>query len=295
MDTWLQPSDQRHGVALTQRARRRPILLREEQTLLAPRPRWKQAIKSLALPLILGRASAVYIGSENRRWLERFGFPEERLFSAPYCVDSERLQLAGSLHSDPEALRKRFGIEGDDPVILSVSRLAPEKQPLELLDAFVRVRRIQRCVLLIVGAGELEKAMRVRVEREAIPDVKFAGFLNQTDIAAAYCVADVFVLFSRYEPWGLVVNEAMHLGLPVVASDRVGAAADLVEEGRTGYVVRYRDIQALADRLSELIADPQLRQRLGSAAREHASGWTYERAASGIVSAVRAAAARGAR
>ena len=221
---------------MTQRARRRSILLREEQTLLAPRPRWKQAIKRVALPLIFGRATAVYIGSENRRWLQHFGFPEERLFPAPYCVDAERLQRAGAALSG-STLRARFGIDGHDPVILSVSRLVPSKQPLELLEAFARVRRLRRCVLLVVGTGELEGEMRAKVERESIPDVRFAGFLNQMDIAAAYSAADVFALFSRYEPWGLVVNEAMHLGLPVVVSDRVGSAADLVKEGTTGYVV----------------------------------------------------------
>lgn len=281
--------------AVVQRSARRPILLREEQTLLAPRARWKHTIKSLALPLVLGRATAVYIGSENRRWLQHFGFPEQRLFSAPYCVDAERLQRSASMLPDSKSLRKRFGIEVDEPVILSVSRLAPTKQPLELLDAFARVRRLRRCVLLIVGTGELEGAMRAKVERETIPDVKFAGFLNQTDIAAAYCVADVFALFSQYEPWGLVVNEAMHLGLPVVASDRVGAAADLVKEGKTGHVVQHRDVQALADRLADLVADPQLRRRMGAAAREHAADWNYERAASGIVTAARAAAARSSR
>ena len=99
---------------MTQRARRRPVLFREEQTLLAPRPRWKQALKSVALPLILGRATAVYIGSENRRWLQRFGFPEERLFPAPLTASMPNASSEPGPRFRFEALRERFGIDGDD-------------------------------------------------------------------------------------------------------------------------------------------------------------------------------------
>lgn len=274
---------------LRQRLSRRAVLLREEQTLLAPRPRWKQCIKRVALPLLFGDATTAYIGSENRLWLEHFGFASHRMFSAPYCVDAERLQRSAHDLPATEILRRDFGIPNDVPVILSVSRLAYEKQPLQLLDAFARVRRRHRAILLFVGTGELEAELQRKVRHETIPDVIFAGFVNQSRVAAAYKVADVFVLFSKYEPWGVVVNEAMHLSLPVVASDQVGSAADLVQEGMTGYIVRHRDVDSLVRRLSELVTDSALRLRMGEAARAHAAHWNYERAAAGIAAAARSA------
>jgi glycosyltransferase involved in cell wall biosynthesis len=276
---------------LAQRVRRGSVLLREEQTLLAPRPRWKQTVKRAALPLILGPATAVYIGSENRRWLRRFGFPESRLFPAPYCVDGESLNRALTELPPRSELREKLGLDTETPVILTVARLAPEKQIDRLLDAFGLVRREQPCQLLIVGSGELEGALSDRVRRSAIPDVTFAGYLRQSEIPAAYAASDVFTLFSRYEPWGLVINEAMHCGLPVVASDQVGAAHDLVREGVTGHVVDHRDVGRLAERLRLLVADSELRARMGDAAREHARAWNYDRAADGIVTAARAAVA----
>lgn len=273
---------------LTQRLVGGSVMLREEQTLLASRPTWKQSAKRLGLPLLFGDAATVYIGNENRRWLESFGFARQRMFPAPYCVDAERLQRSAG-DEEGAKLRLQLGVPSGVPVILSVSRLAHEKQPVQLLDAFARVRRAHRAVLLFVGTGELEGALRAKVRHDAIPDVIFAGFINQSHIAAVYRAADLFVLFSEYEPWGVVVNEAMHLSLPVVASDRVGSAADMVREGVTGYVVGHRDVDGLARRLTELVTDPALRLRMGRAARIHSGHWNYERAATGIVAAARAA------
>ena len=274
-----------------QRAARRGLLFREEQTLLSPRPPWKQLLKRVGLPLLLGDARAVYIGTENRRWLKEFGFSDDRLFYSPYCVDNERLGRAAASAPRRVLLRERFGIPDDGRVVfLSVSRLVPSKQPLSVLDAFARVRGTSPCSLLVVGTGQLEHKMRERVERDRIPDVHFAGFLNQSQVAMAYLASDVFILFSDHEPWGLVVNEAMHFGLPVVASDRVGSAVDLVKERQTGYVVSHRDIDGLASRMLELLHEPALRSRLGEEGRRHVSDWNYDRAAIGIIEAARAAA-----
>jgi glycosyltransferase involved in cell wall biosynthesis len=274
---------------LAQRAMRRPLLFREEQTLLAPRPRWKQSVKKVAFPLLFGPATAVYIGSENRRWLRRFGFPDGRLFPAPYCVDGEWLCRSLAELPPRAEVRARFGLDGEAPVILTVARLSPEKQVDRVLDAFAIVRRDQPCQLLIVGAGEQGRALHEKVRRDAIPDVKFAGYLRQSEIPAAYRASDIFTLFSNYEPWGLVVNEAMHCGLPVVASERVGSAYDLIQEAVTGHVVDHRDVHQLADRLRVLVGDPELRQTMGQAARAHATAWNYDRAADGIARAARAA------
>jgi glycosyltransferase involved in cell wall biosynthesis len=128
------------------------------------------------------------------------------------------------------------------------------------------------------------------VAREQIPDVVFAGFLDQTQIAKAYAVADVFTLFSGYdETWGLVVNEAMNFGLPVVVSDRVGSAADLVRQGENGLVVAHQDVPGLARGLERLIDSESMRRRFGDVSRDIVSTYTYDRTADGLVSAVAAA------
>jgi glycosyltransferase involved in cell wall biosynthesis len=278
--------------AVTQFLRRRPLLVRENQTLLHSRPLWKQTIKEVSLRAMLWRAYGLYVGSQNRRWFQHFGVPDERLFFTPYCVDNERFQRdAVDLASKRCAIKRELGIHDDSgPVILTVCRLIPKKQPHHLLEAFRRVRAEQQCTLLIVGAGELEGEIRQCVKDQNIPDVILAGFLNQSQVSRGYASADLFVLASaRDETWGNVVNEAMNFGLPLVLSDKVGCAEDLVQPGKNGFIVPSDDVQSLADRLGVLVYDSNLRACFGARSREIIDAWNCDVAVRGIIEAVEAA------
>jgi glycosyltransferase involved in cell wall biosynthesis len=275
-----------------QRLRRGQLLFREEQTLLHPRPPWKVLVKEVALRVLFARAFAVYIGTENRRWFEHYGIDDGQLFFSPYCVDNDRLQeTAAHLKSERLILRRRFGIDdAAGPVILSVSRFIPKKQPEFLLEAFKRVRAKRRCVLLLVGSGALESSLRAKVKEDKIQDVVFAGFLNQSDVGNAYACADVFALVSReHETWGLAVNEAMNFALPVVVSDAVGCHTDLVHAGETGFVVGREDVQALERVLLTLVTSFELRERMGAEALRRVSQWSVDEAVNGVIDAVAAA------
>jgi glycosyltransferase involved in cell wall biosynthesis len=276
----------------TQLARRRPVLIRDDQTLLHPRPLIKKLVKSVALGGILKRSFALYVGVENRRWFESYGVPPAKQFRVPWCVDNAyfREQTARLARSRSE-LRQQFGIPAHSgPVVLSVARLIPKKQPLFLLEAFRRLRERMHCCLLFVGSGELEEEIRHEIRERQIPDVILSGFLNQSQIAHAYAAADVFALPSKmHETWGLVVNEAMNFGLPVIVSNKVGCAPDLVHEGVNGFVVSADDPGKLAERLEALVGSRELRGEFGAASLELVSRFTYEAAADGILRAVEAA------
>jgi glycosyltransferase involved in cell wall biosynthesis len=122
-----------------------------------------------------------------------------------------------------------------------------------------------------------------------VPDVVPAGFLDQAGIQRAHACAVGFVVSTHDETWGLVINEAMNFGLPVVATDWVGCTADLVVDGRNGFVVPSRDREALARALQTLVDSAELRQRFGQASIEVISQWTYDRTAAGLCHAVAAA------
>ena len=175
-------------------------------------------------------------------------------------------------------------------MLLFSARLVPNKQPEKVLEAFGRVRAERPCALLVLGKGPLGNELADAARREGIPDVVFAGFLDQTEIWRAYACADVLTLFSAlHETWGIVVNEAMNFSLPVVVSDKVGCARDLVSEGRNGFVVPSDDVGALASRIATLIDDAELRRRFGAESRAIIDRWTPERTAEGVVSAALAA------
>jgi len=124
------------------------------------------------------------------------------------------------------------------------------------------------------------------VDSQSIPDVIFAGFLNRSEISRAYVAADLLVLPSRInETWGMVVNEAMNFGLPVIVSDKVGCAPDLVENGDNGYVFEHRAVDDLARDLAELVSDSDLRERLGSRSLDRITRWSPQVAADGLVAA----------
>jgi glycosyltransferase involved in cell wall biosynthesis len=277
--------------AATMRLRGLPIMIREEQTLMHPRGVIRAAIKEIALRALLKGSYGLYIGSESKRWFEHYGVPRDRLFAVPYCVDNERLRRAHArLAPDRAKLRRSFGLPQDQPMFLAVSRLVAKKQPLAILEAFRRARERVACSLLVVGSGELEEAIRHDVAHRGIPDVALAGSLSQSEIPRAYSCADAFVLFSALnETWGLVVNEAMNFGLPVLVSDKVGSGTDLVHDGYNGYVIAVEDVEALSGHLVRIAEDPELRERLGRRSLEIIADWDVEGAAQGIVNAVAAA------
>lgn len=270
-------------------ARRRGtrLLLRDEQTLLHGRPLHKRALKAVALRALYNQASGLYIGEENRRYFRHYGMPEDRLYPARYCVDNAFFRSrASELAPRRHELRAGFGIDDDAPVVLFAGKLIEKKQPLRLIEAYARVRAKQPCWLLIAGDGPQRSEVERAVARLGVPGVRIAGFLNQTELPAAYASADVFVLPSAFhETWGLVVNEAMNFALPVVVSDKVGCGADLVEPGESGFVVQHDDTATLAEAIGALAGDAAMRQRFGRRGSEIVSRYSIEACADGIVAA----------
>jgi glycosyltransferase involved in cell wall biosynthesis len=275
------------------RARGMRVLVRDEQTLLHPRAPHKRMLKAIALRALYAQSSALYIGEQNRRYFAHYGMPADRMWPARYCVENERLQRrAAELAPQRTVVRARFGITDDAPVVLFAGKLIEKKQPLLLIEAFARAQAAARARserpawLLIAGDGSLRRDAEALVARLHVPNVIFAGFLNQSELPDAYAAADLFVLPSKlHETWGLVVSEAMNFGLPVVVSDKVGCAEDLVHPDGNGFVVPYDDAAALADAIATLVSDAGMRARYGAESRRIIDAYTMASAADGIVAA----------
>jgi len=271
---------------------RAPLLVREEQTLLHPRTWWKRVIKQVALGALLRGQRGLYIGSRNMLWFRKYGITTSNLYFTPYAVDNDSLAAeAARMRPQKRTIRDSFGIGWDDgPVILFVGRLVPKKQPEFLIDAFKRVREMKHCTLLIVGSGPLEDMLRLKVADENVPNVHFQGFMNQTEISQAYVAADIFVLPSKeHETWGVVVNEAMNFQLPIVVSDMVGCAVDLVKHGENGFVFSSDSLDQLVEYLLTLVDSAELRHIMGLRSSQRIRGFSYDVSADGVVRAISAA------
>jgi glycosyltransferase involved in cell wall biosynthesis/GT2 family glycosyltransferase len=268
----------RHGI---------PYVLLVESNERDARPGWRRAVKGAVVPTVIGGAAEVFVvGTLGRESMVARGVDPERVSVVANTVDVERLaREADELADRRDALRGEIGLERDDIAVLSVARLAPEKG-LDTLVRAVRAADDPRLVLLVAGSGpERERlallADRLGVRLVLLPDVPWERIVER------YVLADVFALLSRHEPWGVVVNEAAACGLPLVLSDRVGAAYDLLEDGRNGVLVPADDVAAAGAAIRELAVDPARRTAMGAVSRELVSGWGYEPSIETFVRVVR--------
>jgi glycosyltransferase involved in cell wall biosynthesis len=243
---------------------------------------------------IYRKADAVLTyGPHVSRYVARHRRSEQGVIAAPQAVEQE---LFARQVSPAEIAAWRSTLElPDGPVVLFVGRLVREKGVQVLLEAWRRARRERRATLCLVGDGPGRAERDFRSE----PGVRLAGRLSRDALPAAYAAADVVVVPSiataRFvEPWGLVCNEAMSQGRPVIATTAVGAAVGgLVTDGETGVVVPAGDARALGDAIARLLDDPGLREQLGRRARLVVGGYTYERAADAFRQALDAAGVGG--
>lgn len=269
-----------------------PVIMRGESNALRKR-RWITRVLHVAL--LRSCAAFLPIGRASRDFYRGYGFADEKLFDTPYFVDNARFaHSAAEALPQREQLRARWSIPANAVCYLYAGKLEPKKRILDLLEA-LRTAALgpARVHLLIVGSGELMGQARAAVAAHELP-VTFAGFLNQSEIPAAYVAADCLVLPSDYgETWGLVVNEAMACGRPAIVSDRVGCAADLVIPGETGEIFPFGDVAALAQRLVALAANPQRPGEMGALARARVTQhYGVQNSVDGTLAAVRYVLAR---
>jgi glycosyltransferase involved in cell wall biosynthesis len=268
-------------------AKRIPYLVRDEQTLIHRRRLHRRLLRAALLRPVFSAGAGLYIGKANKQFFLHYGMKEKRLFSAPYSVDNAYFsQRALQLASDRESIRSRFGIADEAPVILFSGKFIDKKQPLLLIEAFKAVRDRHNCWLLLVGDGPLRRSIEAYASENGVPSVLLPGFLNQTELPAAYVAADIFVLPSNLnETWGLVVNEAMNFSLPIIVSDKVGCGADLVKPGRNGFVFPSGDARLLIEAIETLVKDDELRRAFGHQSRAIIESYAITDTADGIVNA----------
>jgi glycosyltransferase involved in cell wall biosynthesis len=228
------------------------------------------------------------IGSANAAFYRAMGMPEDRIFFMPYTVDNNRFTRDSRL-SDEERNRVRvgLGVNDDDPIVLYAAKLQARKHPDDLLRAAALLKyRGIRFHVVMVGSGEMTAELVNLANRLGLENVHFNGFANQSVLPQIYGAADVFVLPSENEPWGLAVNEAMCAGLPVVASAEVGCVVDLVRASVNGQTFAAGNVDDLANALHSVLVDTEARKRMSAASRAIISHWSYAECAAGLQAAL---------
>lgn len=225
---------------------------------------WKEAAKRLLFPRLDG---LLVIGEDARAYALGYGARPHTLDLVPHGIDADHFaRAAEAARPTRQALRDRLGVGGC--VFAYVGRFWSGKGLLYLLDAFEEVSRSRSDVsLLLVGDGEQESELRAEVAARRLQGVVFTGFRQQDALPELLAAADVFVFPTLGDPYGLVVDEALASGLPVVSTSAAGEISARIQEGVNGFVVPPASSGALAERMGLLAEQADVRERMAAAAR----------------------------
>ena len=264
-----------------------PILFRGDSHLLDGSergPRWW--IKRALLEHVYGwPAIFLVVGAANRAYYEAFGVEPKRLFPCPHSIDVGHFaEPAFALESEAQRWRGELGIADDCRVLLFAGKFERKKRPLELMRA-VAALADPAIVLVLVGGGELEREVKAMAASDPAR-FRVLPFQNQSRMPVVYRLGDLFVLPSAYgESWGLAVNEALASGRPVLVSDRVGCAIDVVDPS-CGEVFPWNDSSAMIAAVKALMANRDKLRSMRAAATQRARAFDIGRTEEALVAAL---------
>jgi len=213
-------------------------------------------------------------GNETNRYLEHYGAKIDRVFVYPFSsIRAADLYSDMANESEKTFLRQKLGITGDR-VVISVGQFIHRKG----FDILIRAWKYigDNATLLIVGEGTDEVKLLKQISEDGLTNVQLIGFKKKKELREYYRAADLFVLPTREDIWGLVVNEAMACGLPVITTNKCIAGVELVKDGENGYIVPVEDESALFDRISRILFNDELLRSMGKNSLEKIKPYTIE-------------------
>ena len=270
-----------HGM-LAAKALGIPVLLRAESWLRdRERSQMKLAVKKAYFKFLQWLVDGVLpIGTLNSQYWRHYFGDSVPQFLMPYAVDNAYFQRrSAESKSGCVDLQQELGLDPSRPVILFASKLQTRKRCADLIEAYMNLApapgQEPHPYLVIVGDGEERTALEAQAAATGSRGIRFCGFRNQSELPRFFELASVFVLPSRHEPWGLIVNEVMNAGRAVVISDDVGCQPDLVTDGVEGCIFPAGDVAAFTDALRRVFATPETAQDMGRRALERIQHWSF--------------------
>jgi glycosyltransferase involved in cell wall biosynthesis len=274
------------------RVHRVPLLLLSESTALDKR-RGHRVVEFVKRRFLSLCKAFVVPGRSSLQYLKDLGIPDGCIFTAPNAVD---IQLFAALAE--EASRREIQVRArlslPSRYFLYIGRLVRAKGVFELVEAYAQLEdEIRANVgLVFVGDGADRSELIERASRITPGTIQFPGFVQREGLPEFYALADALIFPTHSDPWGLVVNEAMSCGLPVIATNVAGCVADLVQDGWNGFVVPPRDPSQLAGPMARLARDSQLRIEMGSRSRKRVKACSPAAWAEGLIKAIESICAR---
>ena len=233
-------------------------------------------------------------GKSALEYLLLHNVDEKSIFIAPNAVDNEFLAIAAR-RARESAAKEREELSLPKRFFLFTGRLVRDKGVFELLSAYARLEESLRkqIALVFVGDGPARQSLEAEAATISPGTIKFAGFAQRETLAIYYALADMLILPTYTDTWGLVVNEGMACGLPVILSRVAGCAPDLLKENWNGLLISPRDVPSLASAMQNLACHPGLCAEMGINSAQHISGYSPQEWANGIMRMLISGAAHG--
>jgi len=225
-------------------------------------------------------------GKSSFAYLQTLGVSGRVIFTAPNAVDNSLFAMqAENTRAHAIEFREKLGLPAR--FILFVGRLVPEKGVFDLIEAYAKLENGLRSEVGLVFAGDgVSRDELARQAKQISPGlVCFPGFAQREDLAGLYALAETLVLPTHSDPWGLVVNEAMACGLPIIVSSVAGCTADLVEDAWNGYIVPPRDLEKLRVAIASVLLQPELKRQMSARSLERIQNYSPEACADGLAAA----------
>ena len=226
----------------------------------------------------------LYVGKENKAFYQFYGVPENKLIFTPHAVNNESFsENYKRLVPRKEELKKALGLPVGKKVILYSGKYIVEKRPLDLLNAYLKSNMLDDASLVFMGEGSLRKPMENFIAKHKLKNAYLTGFVNQSKVSEYYAIADVLVMCSDSETWGLSVNEAMNFHLPLILSDLTSCSKDLLAEGENGFLFKAGDVQTLSKLLHKALnLSPEKRAAMGTASARRVEKYSYAHITEGL-------------
>ena len=252
------------------------ILFRGDSTLLNETSVLKIFLRKLILRFVYKNIDvALYAGLANKAYFKFAGVKDSQLAFMPHAIENERFDQDNISVNKIIDLKQKLNIPSKNLVLLFSGKLTDRKN-IHALCTIVAAMKDKAVSLLIVGSGPLEQ--KLKNEFGTSNCIHFAGFQNQESMPLMYAVSDCVVLPSKKinETWGLCLNEGMAAGKAVIASDGCGAAYDLIEVGRNGYIFPADNFDVLKDRIEYLVANPERVKQMGLESKKIIADYSFE-------------------
>jgi glycosyltransferase involved in cell wall biosynthesis len=233
----------------------------------------KLGFKHRLVRRLVFRTSKAFIGAGKKslELYKNYGIGDEHLFKSHLCIDNSQFIRQAQNMIRPYDL-------------MFAGQIIERKMPDFFIDVVTKVKEIRgKARVLIIGDGPLRERMLTKLAERDI-DVDYSGFVPQKDLSGFYCRARILLFTTSNDPWGIVANEALASGTPVITCPCSGVADDLVVNGRNGYVV-VSNVAVWVDKVVGLLDNASLWEEMHTNAVESVHDFTFENAAKGIIAA----------